>query len=215
LNTKENYEDIISGKTGGTIIICKGVPGTGKTLSAEVYSEVIEKPLYKVQSDQLGIRVDDLEKNLEQVLKRASRWGAILLIDEADVYIQSRDQDLHRNAVVCTFLRTLEYYNGLLFMTTNRSSSIDDAVLSRATAIVEYCVPKNEELTKLWDVLLNNYNIAIKDGELPSIISHFKNITGRSIKNICKLTKKYYGDKQINLDMLKDIEGYVYINKDY
>ncbi|HEY6773034.1 MAG TPA: AAA family ATPase, partial [Oxalicibacterium sp.] len=113
-------EDIVEGKSGGTTILCKGAPGLGKTLTAEVYSEVVGKPLYRVHSGQLGITAASVEQNLSSILRRAARWDAILLLDEADVYIRCRDNDLQHNAIVAEFLRTLEYFKGLLFMTTNR-----------------------------------------------------------------------------------------------
>lgn len=97
-------DDIVAGKSGGTTILCKGAPGLGKTLTAEVYAEVIGRPLYRVHSGQLGINSAEVEKNLETILKRAQRWGAILLIDEADVYIRTRGNDIDHNAVVASFL---------------------------------------------------------------------------------------------------------------
>ena len=91
-------EDIVEGKSGGTTILCKGAPGLGKTLTAEVYSEVVGKPLYRVHSGQLGITAASVEQNLSEILRRAARWDAILLLDEADVYIRCRDNDLQHNA---------------------------------------------------------------------------------------------------------------------
>ena len=117
-------DDIVAGKSGGTTILCKGAPGLGKTLTAEVYSEVVGRPLYRVHSGQLGVSSENVEKNLEKVLKRAQRWSAVMLIDEADVYIRRRGNEIDHNAVVASFLRTLEYFHGLLFLTTNR---VDDA----------------------------------------------------------------------------------------
>ena len=70
-------EDIVAGKSGGTTILCKGAPGLGKTLTAEVYAEVVQRPLYRVHSGQLGIHSADVEKSLEAILKRAQRWGAV------------------------------------------------------------------------------------------------------------------------------------------
>ncbi|KAH8793755.1 hypothetical protein F5882DRAFT_516145 [Hyaloscypha sp. PMI_1271] len=50
----------------------------------------------------------------------------------ADVLLEQRSsQDIHRNALVCVFLRTLEYYQGIMFLTTNRVGQIDDAIASR------------------------------------------------------------------------------------
>jgi hypothetical protein len=111
----EVMEDIIEGKTGGTIVICTGPPGTGKTLTAEAFSEIVRKPLYTVQCSQLGMTPTDLEKHLSTVLQRATRWKALLLIDEADVYIRERGDEIAQNAIVGVWLRVLEYYRGILF----------------------------------------------------------------------------------------------------
>jgi len=119
----ERMEDIVQGKATGVILLCSGKPGTGKTLTAEVYSEVAKRPLYAVQCSQLGTNEEELEKKLTTVLNRATRWGAILLIDEADVYIYERGTDIGQNAIVGVFLRLLEYYGGILFLTTNRDTT--------------------------------------------------------------------------------------------
>lgn len=132
-SSSEVLDDIISGKTGGTIVISTGPPGTGKTLTAEVVSEFMKRPLYQVQCSQLGTTEETLEKKLSEVLDRAARWKAILLIDEADVYVRTRGEDIQQNAIVGVFLRVLEYYRGIMFMTSNREVVIDDAIKSRAT----------------------------------------------------------------------------------
>lgn len=187
--TEDIMEDIIEGKTGGIIVMATGVPGTGKTLTAEVYSEVVERPLYVVQCSQLGIELDDLEKNLKTVLERANRWGAILLIDEADVYIHTRGDDLTQNAVVGVFLRVLEYYSGLLFMTSNRGTIIDDAILSRATAHIRYGKPTPDELKQIWRILSDQFDAGITDEVIGKLVERFPNIVGRDVKNLTKLAK--------------------------
>lgn len=54
------------------------------------------------------------------------------MLDEADVFLAKRNKtDLRRNAVTSVFLRSLEYYAGILFLTTNRVGSIDPAFKSR------------------------------------------------------------------------------------
>jgi len=78
-------DDIVAGKSGGTTMLCAGPAGVGKTLTAEVYSEIIKRPLYRVHSWQLGLNVGEMEKALKDVLTRALRWGAVMIIDEADV----------------------------------------------------------------------------------------------------------------------------------
>jgi len=182
--------DIIKGKAQGVIILCSGLPGTGKTLSAEVYSEAIQRPLYMVQCSQLGTDSDKLEENLAGVLKRATRWRAILLIDEADVYIHERGADVHQNAIVGVFLRLLEYYNGILFLTTNRVTVVDDAILSRATAHVKYGVPKDdEERDRLWKVLCAQYKVDATPAFLKEVTRYFPKISGRSIRQLIRLSR--------------------------
>ena len=191
--------DIVKNKSGGRSILCKGPAGVGKTLTAQVYSEVCQKPLYSVQCGQLGILPDQIESNLKTIFERAERWKCILLIDEADIYIRKRDNDIHHNAIVATILRMLEAYKGILFMTTNRSDDIDDAVLSRCMAIINYSKPKEEELRLLWPVLCNNYGINIDSvpNLINDLISTFDGVTGRDIKELLKLVVEYKNNRGV------------------
>ncbi|HWU98411.1 MAG TPA: ATP-binding protein [Oxalicibacterium sp.] len=190
-------EDIVEGKSGGTTILCKGAPGLGKTLTAEVYSEVVGKPLYRVHSGQLGITAASVEENLSSILRRAARWDAILLLDEADVYIRCRDNDLQHNAIVAEFLRTLEYFKGLLFMTTNRIEDVDDAILSRCIATIQYEVPPKEDAMRLWKSLSTQFHADLSDELIDKLSDIYAKCSGRDIKELLKLTSKYCKSKQI------------------
>jgi hypothetical protein len=190
-------EDIVEGKSGGTTILCKGAPGLGKTLTAEVYSEVVGKPLYRVHSGQLGTTAASVQNNLAQILRRAARWDSILLLDEADVYIRCRDNDLQHNAIVAEFLRTLEYFSGLLFMTTNRTDDVDDAILSRCIAIIHYGMPVKEDAVRIWKSLANQFEVDLSDALIDELTRTYANASGRDIKELLKLTVKYCKGKKI------------------
>lgn len=70
---------------------------------------------------ELGTDSRFLEVELQKILDVCHAWGAILLLDEADVFLEKRNiHDIHRNALVSIFLRQLEYFQGILFLTTNR-----------------------------------------------------------------------------------------------
>lgn len=185
-------EDIVTGKSGGTTIICQGKAGTGKTLTAEVYAEVVGRPLYRVHSGQLGIEAEGVEAVLKQAMERSKRWGAILLIDEADVFIMQRGEDLARNAVCGVFLRLMEYFDGLMFLTTNRLDAIDDAILSRCIAQIKFEVPGQAEREKLWVSLGQTFGLKLidKKGEAKKLASEFE-ATGRDIKGLIRLAIKY------------------------
>ena len=210
--SKMKIEDIVEGKSGGSFIISTGIPGTGKTLTAEVFSETVKKPLYKVQCSQLGIEVSSVEKKLKEILRRASRWGAILLIDEADVYVRARGTDINQNAIVGTFLRTLEYYSGILFMTSNLETQIDDAIMSRATAHLNYLAPTSEDQEKIWTVLLKQFEVTeFGEKEIKQIVKRFPNLVGRDIKALLKLAIMYSKgrEEKISLDTFESIFGFV------
>lgn len=185
-------DDIVKGKTGGIIAICTGEPGLGKTLTAEVFSEAMKRPLYCVQCSQLGTSESELEKKLQTVLGRATRWKAILLIDEADVYIHERGDDIQQNAIVGVFLRVLEYYRGVLFMTSNRGTVVDDAIMSRATAWIQYTYPDAERLKRIWTVLAAQYDVPMGTLLRDSLVKHpvmGVNTSGRTVKNLLKLAR--------------------------
>ena len=73
-----------------------------------------------------------LEQQLETIFKIAKHFNAVLLLDEADAFMEQRTSyhDTH-NRLVTVFLRKLEYYPGILFLTSNRGIQFDDAILSR------------------------------------------------------------------------------------
>lgn len=183
----EVMEDIVKGKTGGVIVASSGPPGVGKTLTAEVYGETVKRALYVVQCSQLGTDEETIENKLSLTLQRATRWGAIYLIDEADVYVRHRGDNIQQNAIVGVFLRTLERYRGIMFLTTNRGTEIDDAIVSRLTAHVKYELHNADELRQIWSVLSTNYKLLLDGGMVKDLVAQFPNISGRGVKNLLKL----------------------------
>jgi ATPase family associated with various cellular activities (AAA) len=189
-------DDIVSGKSGGTTVLCAGPPGVGKTLTAEVYSEIIKRPLYRVHSGQLGLSVAAMESALKDALTRAQRWGAVMLIDEADVYIKRRDNDMTMNAVVGVFLRVLEYFNGLLFLTTNRIDDIDEAIVSRCIAMIKFYPPDADARRRIWSVMCEQFGLEVKTPLVDELVEVFPQASGRDIKGLAKLVAKYCHHKK-------------------
>lgn len=194
LKKNVQFKDIIPGKGGGSTIMSCGPPGTGKTLTAEVFSHYVEKPIYSVQAAQLGTNPDTIEQRLHIILRRAERWNAILLIDEVDVYVRKRGADVIQNAIVGVFLRLIEYYNGILFMTTNRPDDIDDAIASRCVAKLNYDMPGRDQQYRLWKILSETAGFSLLDSEIEILLDNLPIISGRDIKNIIKLSRIYLGE---------------------
>lgn len=179
--------DIVDGKGSNAIFLLHGKPGSGKTLTAEAVSELLKKPLYKVSLGELGTNVADLEKTLNTILSLSERWDSIVLIDEADVFLEKRNSDnLERNAMVAVFLRLLEYYSGILFLTTNRAKMFDEAFVSRITLAVHY---KEPERIPLWKMLLQNSNIVLSEEEVQELAKF--NVNGRQVKSAINASKAF------------------------
>ncbi|KAM5355024.1 hypothetical protein ACJ41O_001670 [Fusarium nematophilum] len=125
-------QDLIQGKGRGLVVLLHGVPGVGKTATAEAVAMENKKPLFVITCGDLGLTPHAVESSLKNVFRLAHLWDCVLLLDEADVFLSQRSKaDMKRNALVSVFLRVLEYYNGLLFLTTNRVGTIDEAFKSR------------------------------------------------------------------------------------
>ncbi len=181
---EDTIKDLIPGKTGGLCVLAWGNPGVGKTLTAEVYAELKERPLYALSVSEIGTQPQEIEKNLQRVFTRVERWNAVLLFDECDVFLSKRGNDIHQSAVVGMFLRLMDYYSGTMFLTTNRLGVVDDAVDSRLAFRIHY-----EDLTVLdrlhiWKPLLAEAHIELTDEVLEKL--SLLDLDGRKIRNLVR-----------------------------
>lgn len=192
--------DIIDGKSAGNVILAKGRPGVGKTLTAEVYAEVTARPLYSIHSGSLGVTPELVRKNLEVIFDRAKRWDAVLLLDEADVFVMERGMDLSQNAIVAEFLRTLEYFDGLLFLTTNRIDGVDEAILARCAAVIEYQPPGPKDARQVWQILAAGNDVILGEELLDDLVGGFPDITPRDIKMLLRLALRMARHRGVDLD---------------
>lgn len=164
-------DDIIRGKGQGLVAVLHGRPGVGKTLTAEGISEYLQKPLYMVSAGELGTDSRQLEVQLSRILDMCYGWGAVLLLDEADVFLERRSvHELHRNALVSVFLRLLEYFQGILFLTTNRVETFDEAFQSRIHIALRYSDLDRKAKRIIWKTFLDmvareELSLAQDDGE--------------------------------------------------
>lgn len=181
------FKDIVRGKSGGAVVLLAGAPGTGKTLTAEVYAEAEGRALYSVQCSQLGVKPDELEEALLKCFARCGRWNAVMLLDEADVYVHARGDDLTQNAVVGVFLRVLEYQSAVLFLTTNRAKDVDDAIASRCVARLNYEAPTPTDQARIWRILADGSGAALSNSDIKTIVTENPALTGRDVKNLLKL----------------------------
>ncbi|KAI0167966.1 aaa family ATPase [Pestalotiopsis sp. NC0098] len=147
----DEHTDLIQGKGNGLFLLLHGGPGTGKTLTAESVAEVAKRPLYRVTCGDIGTKAEEVEKYLESVLMLGKVWECVVLLDEADVFLEKRLlHDLDRNALVSVFLRVLEYYDGILILTSNRVGTFDEAFKSRIQLSLRYRDLDRDQREKIW-----------------------------------------------------------------
>ena len=170
-------------------------------------AETMQAPLYMMSAGDLGTESSEVESNLSNILEMCTKWNAILLLDEADVFLEQRSaHHLKRNKLVSSecfrgnpvrnffsanvslkvFLRILEYYEGTLFLTTNRVDNIDAAFQSRIHISMTYKDLSTSSRRHVWSNFINSSTQAheVSDKDLDKLAALVMN--GREIKNVLK-----------------------------
>lgn len=142
--------------SAGVVAMFSGPPGTGKTMSAEVIAADLGLDLFKVNlATMVSKYIGETEKNLEQLFDVADTGNVVLLFDEADSIFGKRSevsdaQDRYANLEVSYLLQRIERFDGLVILTTNLSSNIDNAFLRRIHVVVDFQAPDEGERRMLW-----------------------------------------------------------------
>ncbi|KAI0502743.1 P-loop containing nucleoside triphosphate hydrolase protein [Xylaria bambusicola] len=185
----EQFDDFIPDKGRGLIVLMYGPPGVGKTFTAEAIADKARVPLYSLSAAELGISPHAVEKALEHALGLCRMWNAMLLLDEADVFLGVRTSDsLVRNELVAIFLRKVKYYQGVMFLTTNRVASIDTAFQSRVDLFLPYYDLTSEARREVWLNFIEHAGgpdrFDVKQETLEQLSQ--LPLNGREIKNLIK-----------------------------
>jgi AAA+ superfamily predicted ATPase len=216
-------DDLVAGKGGGLVALLHGPPGSGKTLTAECVADSFERPLYQVTCGDIGTDPGDLEDRLEEIFDYAVTWDAILLLDEADIFLQDRDYtNLERNALVSIFLRTLEYFNGVLFLTTNRVGTFDQAFQSRIHVTLGLPSLDQQRRISVWAIFLQDLAAkgAITDSQHQALTKRVgekwskEKLNGRQIRNTVR-TALVLAEKKGAVVGEKDFETVLKIGREF
>ncbi|RPA95716.1 P-loop containing nucleoside triphosphate hydrolase protein [Choiromyces venosus 120613-1] len=182
------YDDVIVGKGRGHVFVLRGPPGVGKTLTVEAIAEQTRRPLYTLSAGELGSTPHELTISLPPILELATAWKAILLLEEADVFLEARAPgEVHRNMLFSTFMKFLDGYKGIIFMTTNRVAVIDDAIKSRAHVMLNYSELGFHERRGVWESMLmreGNGSFALLENRTLDELAMRERVDGRMIRNV-------------------------------
>ncbi|PPJ58243.1 hypothetical protein CBER1_08263 [Cercospora berteroae] len=192
----ERGTDLMAGKGNGLILLLHGGPGTGKTLTAESVAEIAKKPLYRVTCGDIGTKPEEVEDYLDSVFYLAARWGCVVLLDEADVFLEQRTTtQLERNVLVSVFLRVLEYYDGILILTSNRVGTFDEAFKSRIQLAIHYEPLTTGQRRQIWGNFIGRLEQLAEDMDGEGIkkrLDHLSTVAlnGRQIRNIITTSRQ-------------------------
>jgi len=168
LNVNVDIDSLLVGlkQNGSGRFLCYGGPGTGKTAFAKYLSEALGKPLIKVQlSEVVNKYIGETEKAIFKVFRQAEAQGAILLIDEIDSLLSSRERAHHTWEVsqVNELLVQMEKYDGILLGCTNHKKALDAASERRFDLKIKF---KHLEPLSSWVLfkkVLKNYELKLGD----------------------------------------------------
>ena len=130
-----------------------GAPGTGKTALGEHIAQRLERPLIiKQASDLMSKYVGETEQNMAAMFKEAEAEKAVLLLDEADSFLQDRRgaQRTYEVTEVNEMLQGMERFDGVFVCTTNLLDRIDQAALRRFTFKIKFKPLKTAQREKMF-----------------------------------------------------------------
>ncbi len=174
--------------SAGVVAMFSGPPGTGKTLSAEIVAGELGLDLFRIDLASLISKyIGETEKNLEKIFQAAEGGTMVLLFDEADAVFGKRSEvsdanDKYANVETSYLLQRIESYDGIVILTTNFPSNIDEAFMRRIHVSVEFPQPEEAERLQMW---AQSFPAVAPLGELdlPFLARQFK-LTGAAIRSI-------------------------------
>jgi SpoVK/Ycf46/Vps4 family AAA+-type ATPase len=189
------------------VILLYGPPGVGKTFTAEMVAKATGKPLIVISVTEIGLNAEQAESKLRRIFDLAARWEAILLIEDADTFLESRssDADAQRRAFVSVLLRALEYYTGVMFLTTTQSKALDISVQSRVHLSVHYHDLSKESCRAIFGRFMDKTDASAD--EKRNIMQWFQweaasaNLDGRQIKNLVTSAQSIARSRDRTLDL--------------
>ena len=189
LNVETPIATLIDGlKESDSCRLCfYGPPGTGKTSFGRYLAEALDRPLMvRRASDLLGCHVGETEHNIAKMFRTSRDEGAILLLDEADSFLQDRKSARQTWEVtqVNELLTQMESFDGIFMCATNLMDRLDSASLRRFDFKVRFGYLNSEQRWNLFVRCLNELGYSCLAGEEGAL--------SRSLEKLVNLTPGDY-----------------------
>jgi SpoVK/Ycf46/Vps4 family AAA+-type ATPase len=172
----------------GLSALFSGAPGTGKTMIAGLIAKELGLELFRVDLSRVVSKwVGETEKNLGVAFDEARNARAILLFDEADALFGKRTEvrssnDRYANLETNYLLQRIEAFEGIVLLTTNRDTQIDEAFRRRLRFRIEFPTPDAGEREQLWRSMIPVTAPLAGDVDFGALAERF-HMTGGYIKN--------------------------------
>jgi len=117
----------------GLSLLFSGLPGTGKTMAAQVVAKELNLELYKIDLSRIIDKyIGETEKNIRDIFEEAKKCNVVLFFDEADALFGKRSEvkdshDRYANIETSFLLQCVEEYEGISILATNNRNNMDDA----------------------------------------------------------------------------------------
>lgn len=173
----------------GYRVLFYGPPGTGKTLTASLLGKYTGKDVYKIDLSMVVSKfIGETEKNLANLFARAESKDWILFFDEADALFGKRTNvrdahDKYANQEVSYLLQRVENYDGLVILSSNLKSNIDEAFIRRFQAIINFPMPSSKERLQLWKLAFPKQLSLASSIDLIQLSTNYE-LSGADIMNI-------------------------------
>ena len=182
IETRHPVEKIIAAlKSKGAGSLCfYGMPGTGKTALGEHIAKSMERPLIiKKASDLMSKYVGETEQQMAAMFKEAEQEKAVLLLDEADSFLQNRAlaQRSYEVTEVNEMLQGMERFKGVFICTTNLFDRIDEAALRRFTFKIQFKALTREQREKMFTTEALDGNTANLTGKIGDRLNKLQMLT--------------------------------------
>jgi len=193
-------------------ILLEGLPGTGKTLTASIFATELRLPLFLVQTDKLISKyMGETGAKLRQIFDAISQEVGIYFFDEFDSIGSERTSDndvkeMHR--VLNLFLQFIEQdsSDSIIIAATNSGNLLDQALFRRFDDVLQFDLPTENEIIKLFDLKLNKY--ASKNLITNEIVDLAIGLCHADVSKACEnaIKQAILADKkQISREVLKEM----------
>lgn len=194
----------------GYRVLFHGPSGTGKTLTASLLGKHTGRDVFRVNLSTIVSKyIGETEKNLEKLFSKADNKDWILFFDEADALFGKRTEvsdshDRYANQEVSYLLQRVENFGGLVILSTNFKTNIDDAFLRRFNAIIKFPFPDAKLRQRIWEKSFPERANLDSDVDLEEISVRYK-LTGGNIINAVHLASLKALSKDTETITLRDM----------